>query len=99
MKLTKTQQTVLDEMKNAIETVKKYSSFDDYFEKEVRPKHWPDWEFKAHEMDYWKEEYRNAKNNIVTKKANTKTFEKLVALGLIEVIEYRANKYDLIKVL
>lgn len=99
MKLTKTQESVLNEMKEALNKIKPYPTFEEYFETVVRPMHWENWEFSEREMQIHKNNYLNAKKNIVSKRANTKTFEKLVALGLIEVVEYRENQLDLIKIL
>jgi hypothetical protein len=100
MKLTKTQETVLNEMKKVIELAKKHNTFESYFENEVKPNYWEDYTFKDYEINATKERYSLALKNIVKKKANTKTFEKLAKLGLIEVLEYdEMQNLDLIKVL
>jgi hypothetical protein len=100
MKLTKTQATVLEEMKTVIDKAKKYETFESYFENEVKPKYWENYNFPDYEINGHKKKYELALKNIVTKKANTKTFEKLAKLGLIEVLQYdELQKLDVIKIL
>ncbi|MER2008830.1 MAG: hypothetical protein ABS939_15370 [Psychrobacillus sp.] len=99
MSLTKTQQIALEEIRLSLESIKKYDSFNDYMEKEIKPTYFKDYKFNERQINYYKSHYENAKNNMVTHKANTRTLEKLSSLGLIEVVEYRENQYDLIKVI
>lgn len=101
MKLTKTQTTVLEEIKEFISNTKNYDTFESYFKTEIQPNYWSDYIFKDYEIDAHKKRYELALQDIVTKKANTKTFEKLAELGLIEVLQYDENisQLDLIKVI
>jgi hypothetical protein len=100
MKITKTQTKVLEEMKQVINKAKKYDTFESYFKNEIEPNYWSDYTFPDWEIDAHKKRYELALQNIVTKKANTKTFEKLAELGLIEVLQYdEIRQLDLIKVI
>lgn len=101
MKLTKTQAALLEEMKAVIDTAKKYETFESYFENEIKTDRWgDDYIYPEHTMNFFKRQYEMALQNIVVRKANTKTFEKLSKLELIEVLEYNFFiNHDLIKVL
>jgi hypothetical protein len=100
MKLTKTQEVVLEEMKMEINKAKKHNTFESYFENEVKPHYWADYIFKDYEMNAHKKRYDLALQNTVAKKANTKTFEKLSKLGLIEILKYdEFQQLDIIKVI
>jgi hypothetical protein len=101
IKLTKTQSMLLEEMKEVINKAKKYDTFESYFKTEIASQSWAEnYTFSDQDIESSKKEYELALQNIVRQKANTKTFEKLAKLGLIEVLQYDEGYFqqDLIKV-
>lgn len=98
MKLSKVQQSVLDEAKEEIDTARRL----DYPEW-LKLQHIPDHRFqKALEDGYLKHYWENNRKSVVLTQCNSRTIKKLEELGLIEIIEDSNGHHfgiDTIKVL
>ena len=107
MKLSKTQQKVLEEARAYIETARKYETFEEYFIAEKAKRcncmyNTPE-KYKARNMKGWKsyeELWKQAKfEGIALTTANTRTLEALAKSGMIEIIKIGGSYTDRIKVL
>ena len=97
MKLSKTQEKVLNELKEDID-VARNNSYEDWMwatNKGTRTDYIEKWIKEENFKDYW-EKYRKG---IVLALANTKTLEKLEKEGLIKIIEVGGKMPDWVEVL
>lgn len=106
MKLSKTQQRVIDDLMNIIDEARSYETAEDYFDatnhnnsswntaEKVKAKDIGKWEF---EVMWW----NRKRDGMYLIREKTETVRKLETLGLIEVIERPKCKggYELVKLL
>lgn len=93
MKLTKTQQELMDEAKERIDTARKYKNFEDYFNNEEAHRfnklyNTPE-KFRTNAPSGWKrfeQRWKREKQAVIDIRCNSKTMKKLESLGLIQII-------------
>ena len=106
MQATKTQKRCYEELVNSIKVLKKYKSFEEFFEKSIREQNYLTTAFdcnlfynsvekyKSRDLEGWQRMEKLFKKateeNIIKVFAKTETIEALERLGMIEIIE-RAN--------
>lgn len=105
IRLTKAQQSVIDEVKNFTDIARKYETFEDYFIYECASKEPSSCntveKYKAKNIEgfnRFKKVWEDQKKAIGCIRCNTKTLLKLEELNLIEIITLNGN-YDTIRVL
>lgn len=109
-KLSKTQEEVLDKIKNYIKNSKQYATYEEkVLEEKVKPhnefclKHGYNPTTLEKEMEYeerYRKYYDNAVNhNIALCTANSKTLKKLEELGYIEILNEGGSYPDTVKLL
>lgn len=108
MKLSKTQQRVYDEAKRTIEVIKKYETFEEFFDNSRGEQNqlktaWgcnnlynSSEKYKARKPEGWREIaesfYRIKNDSVLLVRAKTETINALVNAGLFEIVE--AARYE-----